>query len=168
MGRSVEDWGDRLEDHPVKTGWQLAFLTVGGIVLIGVIVMAALWGFGVVTAPWVGKGDAYQQKNSAQNWVSAQKEFHQDQNDVTSDQANIAAAKKSLSDWQKANPAPSNDPIAYTQWSQQETNYQTAIVGPQQACRNSVQDYNTASESYLTEDWKDAGLPTTLDTSLCN
>lgn len=164
MNRSAEGWSDDLEDKPVKT----IFKWIGIIFGICVVLTVAVWGIGVGLSWWGGQGDAYQQKNSAQNWVSAQKEFHQDQNDVTSDQANIATAKKTLSDWQKANPAPTNDPIAYTQWSQQETNYQTAVTGPQQACRNSVQDYNTASESYLTEDWKDAGLPITLDTSLCN
>jgi hypothetical protein len=164
MPRSVENWADRTERSPVKTVFQLVAL---GVILV-VAVMAALWGLGVVTAPWKGAGDAYQQKNSAQNWVAAQRQFHQDQNDVQADQAKIAAAKTALNGFRGANPAPTGDAIAYQQWSQQEANYQTTLTGLQQQCQNTVASYDTDAQSYLTENWRDADLPPQLDPSACD
>lgn len=164
LTRSSEEWGEDFENKPVKTTFKVIGIIFGVIVVLSV----AVWAIGVAFSWWGGEGDAYQQKNSAQNWITAQKQFHQDQNDVIADQAKIIQAKNNLAQWKAANPAPSGDPIAYEQWSKQESQYQVALTGPQQSCLNSVSDYNTNAQSYLTQDWRDASLPESLPTSDCN
>ena len=168
MGRSAKDWEDRLEDHPAKTTFQIVFLAVGGLLVIGLIATGVLWSTGVIFSGVKGKGDAVVQNNSAQNWTTAQRTFHSEYNLVEADKAKIATAKTNLDQWKAANPAPTNDPIAYQQWSQQESNYQTSLIGPQQECLNTVADYNTNAKSYLTQDWRDASLPESLPTSDCS
>lgn len=162
--KGVSWWEDRFGRRPVRTSLQLAL----GVAAAAVVVVAMLWVTGVVTVPWVGTGDAYRQKESAQNWIAAQRRFRQELNDVDAANAKIQAAKQQLATFTDHNPAPSSDPIAYQQWSQEQNNYQTAVTGPQQECQNTVADYNTDAQSYLTEDWRDAALPLHLDPSVCN
>lgn len=162
MAKSAERWADDLENKPVRT----IVKAVAIVVAVVVVIFAILWGFGVVSAPWKGKGDAYREKESAQNWINAQRTFHQQFNDVQAYQAKIASAKTQLDDFTKVHPNVGNgtpfDPLL-----QQQSNLQTTVTGLQQSCQNTVADYNTNAQSYLTQDWRDAGLPEQLDLSMC-
>lgn len=162
--RSAEEWGEDLEDKPVKTIFK--WIVIGFCTIV--VLLVAVWGLGVAFSWWQGQGDAYQQKNSSQNWTSAQHSFLQQYNTEKQYVSEIAQARKKLNDWEKANPEPQGDPAAQTIWSQQEQGYQTPIDGFQQECQTTVTNYNTDSQSYLTEDWKSANLPPTLSLSDCN
>lgn len=160
MGRSLEDWGDDLEDHPGRT-----LLTIGIWVVIGVFVLVSLvWGLKTGFSYWWGQAGATQQKNSSQNFVEQESRFHNDQNAVTADQAKIVAAKAALTQFTTANP---NYATSFT-LSQQYGNLTTTVTGLQQGCQNEVADYNDAASEFLSADWRDAGLPSILSPNLCN
>jgi len=166
MPRSMSDWEREAEDRPVLTAKKIWFWTIGIVVATGVIVTVALWGFGVWTAPWKGQGDAYQQKHSASNWVSAQRGFHQKFNDVQGYKAKLVSARAELAAFDQAHPNVGNG-TPYDPLLNQRTNLETTVTGLEQQCQNTVQAYNTDAESYLTEDWRDAKLPSRLETSEC-
>jgi hypothetical protein len=162
MSRSARDWTEELESRPVVTILKWALWP---IVLISLVVVA-FWMFGVLTAPWQGKGDARQEKNSSQNWTSAQREFHREANDVDAFKAKIATAKQDITNYERAHTVIGND-TPYDPVAQQDNNLRTVLSGLQQQCVNVVSSYNTDARSYLTEDWRDADLPDHLDPNVC-
>jgi hypothetical protein len=161
MRRSAEEWADDLEGKPLVTGFKILGILLG----TGIVIVMILWGFGVITAPWKGQGDAYQQKNSAQNWVAAQKTFHTEFNDVEAYKAKIAQSQKDITAYEIAHPQANGTP--FDPAAQQDANLHTVLTGLQQQCQNTVADYNTNAESYLTESWRDAQLPDHLDPATC-
>lgn len=162
MRRSANDWAEDLVNKPVVAGLKILGLLLG----VGIVITVILWGFGVVASPWKGAGDAYQQKNSAQNWIAAQKGFNQQDEDIKADTAKIAIAKQDIAAYEQAHPNIGTgtpfDPVA-----QQDTNLHTTLTGLQQVCLTTVAGYNTDAESYLTQDFKGAGLPDRQDPSAC-
>lgn len=165
MRRTMSDWEQEAEDRPVVTTLKFWFWTVAIVVVTGVAVTAALWVTGVATAPWKGKGDAYQEKHSSGNWVAAQRAFHQQYNDVQGYKAKIAAAKQELAAVQAQYPTSNGTP--YDPGAQQVANARATLTGLTQQCQNTVTGYNTDAQSYLTQDFRDAGLPERLDPAEC-
>lgn len=162
MSKSVDDWAEDFEDHPVRTTVKGFAIVIGVILVIG----SVIWGLTVVFSGAKGQGDGVIRKNSAQNWISAQTAFHQQYESVKTAQVKIGAAKKSVEDFKRENPNIGNgtpwDPMA-----QQYGNLQTTLTGLQQGCMNTVSQYNTDAESYLTEEFRDAQLPDRLDPKMC-
>jgi hypothetical protein len=163
LWRSADGWASDFQRKPGIT----VFKAVFWIVLLGVFVVVVLWTTGVVTAPWKGKGDAYIQKNSADNWVAAQRTFHQENNDYTADLVKIRDAKTALTQFE-AGAKPHPNSIAAFQWQQQDTNLRTTLTGLEQGCEQVAANYATDAQSYLTESFRDAGLPATLDAAACS
>lgn len=161
MRRSMDDWAEEAESRPVATGLKWWF---GGIALV-VVTVVGLWVFGVFSSPLKGKGDAYQQKNSSSNWVTAQRGFHQLNNSFETFKTQVADAKQALADVQAQYPTSNGTP--YDPGAQQVANARTTLTGLTQQCQNVVTQYNTDSQSYLTQDFKDEGLPEKLDPAAC-
>lgn len=136
-----------------------------GIAALLVVTAIVLWGTGVLGSWFKGKGDAYQQKNSSANWVAAQRNFHQLENSFETFKVQVADAKQTLDDVQKQYPTSNGTP--YDPGAQQVANARTVLTGLTQQCQNTVTQYNTDSKSYLTQDFKDAGLPEKLDPAAC-
>ena len=160
MRRSAEDWAEEWASRPVAT----TLKAVCGVLAAGLVLAVILWGFGVLVAPWEGQGDAHREKNSAANWVAAQRAFHQERNDVTAFQAKIATAKRDLEAFEQNHPS---NGTPYDPNAQQDQNLHATLTGLQQQCVNTVATYNTDAQSYLTEDWRDTDLPTQLDPTMC-
>lgn len=162
MGKSTEEWAESFEDHPVATSVKGVVIVIAVMLVLG----AGVWGLGVAFSWWKGQGDGYQQKNSAQNWIAAQRAFHQEYNDVQAYGQKITLAKQQLDAFQKAHPQVGNG-TPYDPLAQQEGNLQTTLTGLQQQCMNTVAQYNTDAKAYLTEDWRDASLPSQLEPGMC-
>jgi hypothetical protein len=162
MFRSADGWADDFQRKPVVT----FFKVVAWIVLLILLVVGAVWGFRTGFSYWWGKGDAYQQKQSAQNWVAAQRGFHQEVSDYQADLSKITDAETALRHFETG-AAPDPDTIAGFEWQQQDTNLRTTVTGLRQQCQQVVASYSTDSLSYLTMSFKDAGLPTELDGTRC-
>jgi hypothetical protein len=160
MRRSIDDWMDDVESRPVVTGLKVLF----GFLALAVLIAVGLWFLGVVASPWQGKGDAKKDKNSAANWIAAQRGFHQEREDVTAFQAKIATARQDLQAFEQSHPS---NGTPYDPNAQQAQNLRTTLTGLQQQCVNTVATYNTDAQSYLTEDWRDADLPDHLDPAAC-
>jgi nitrogen fixation-related uncharacterized protein len=122
-------------------GWIIAC-----IVMI-LVISAVLFGLGVVTAPWAGKGRAYQQQQSSNNRIFAQQQFQDLYNDY---QATVAKIPTYIQ------LAKSGDTAATTN-----------LAGLTSHCADVVGQYNAASGKYLTKDFRDANLPDQLDYNAC-
>jgi hypothetical protein len=121
-------------------------LVVIGVCLAFVAVIAGAWLLSVVLAEPVGRGEAYKQKESANNRVFAQERFQQlsEEYDATLVRIDQAAAARATS-------------------PEAETRFQ----GLQAYCAQVVATYNTAAKSYRTRDFRDAGLLDHLDANRC-
>lgn len=138
-------------------------------VFVAFVLAATIMGLRTNFSYWWGRQQAEQTKNSAQNWTSAQAAFHQEANDVTGFTTKIAAAKQALTDFDKTHPnLTAEDGLTGYTDAQARQGLTSNLAGLQQQCVNTVTEYNTQSQSYLTEDWKDADLPNKLDSSACD
>jgi hypothetical protein len=161
MGRN--SWEKGFDKRPVRTGLRLTLAVVGCVLLVAAIV----WGVTVVVSGIKGQGDSVIKKNSADNFISAQATFERDNETYKTFLAQIKDAKQQLDAFkQEHGTAPNGTP--YDPTLDQENNLQTALTGLKQQCQNTVTDYNTKSRSYLSEDFKDNGLPESLDPTLCS
>jgi hypothetical protein len=161
MRRSMDDWAEEAESRPVATSLKVWF----GVIALVVVTFVALWGTGVLTSWFKGKGDAYQQKNSSSNWVNAQRGFHDLDNKFETYKTQVEDAKAALAEVQKQYPTSNGTP--YDPGAQQVANARTTLTGLTQQCQNVVTQYNTDSQSYMTQDFKDAQLPEKLDPAAC-
>lgn len=122
--------------------WVILLIVIG---LIGAVV----WGISVATSGVKGQGDGIIKNNSAENWIKQQAKFEDLYAEYESTQVRIDQFK-TVAD---ANP---NDAIA-------QTNYNGQISH----CTDVVAEYNAATRSFLSEDWKSIDLPPSLDPSDC-
>lgn len=159
MARDLENWADRLERRPTMTVLQLGLVAIGVIAIL----TAVIWGLATGGSYWWGRGGAIQQKNSTQNFVSAQAQFHRDLNAIAADKVKITAAQKVVDQFTQAHAGFQGNGTPYDPLAQQLANDNEVLTGLAQGCQNEVADYNTAAESYLSADWRDANLPDHLD-----
>jgi hypothetical protein len=160
----VDEWDEEFNARPVAT----TMLMIGIVIAIILMVIAVVWSVVTGFSYWWGQGNAQQEKNSAQNWTRAQVSFHQQVNDYDGYLKKIAQAKQALTDFDKLHPnLTGEDGLVGMQDTQARQSLTVNLAGVQQQCINVVSDYNTASEGYLTEDWKDADLPSRLDSNAC-
>lgn len=122
-------------------------------VIIGLVVIAAIswgvWAFNVATSEIKGQGDGVIKNNSAENWIEQQAKFEKLHAEYESTLVRIDQFQTIA----LANP---NDAIA-------QTNYNGQISH----CTDVVADYNAATRSFLSQDWKSIDLPATLDPTDC-
>lgn len=142
-----EKWYD--SDSPTRLAWGFGrwFATIFIVITIfSMLVTAAGWAFGVWTAPWKGRGEAYKKQQSAVNRVFAQQQFHDLNEDYQATLAKLPVYRRSAS-------------TSY----QAQVNYQGLVSH----CMDVVAEYNAASKKYLTKDFKDYDLPVTLSPAAC-
>jgi hypothetical protein len=121
------------------------FNEIGAVVLTVLALIAiplAIWAASVAAAPLFGKGEAFKQKESAVNRVFAQGYFQTTAKEIKATQAKInqLAATKPRS-------------------LEQEVRYE----GLRSYCAGLIGDYNAKSETYTTQQFKDASLPASFD-----
>lgn len=159
MGRNT--WEKGFDKRPVRTGLRLTAALIGSLMLLG----AGVWGVRVLLSGPKGGGDGVIQKNSSDNWINAQTQFHQDFQTYTTYLTQITDAAKTLADYEKQ-PRPT-DGLGSMTWQEQDKNLRTTLTGLSQQCQNTVTDYNTRSKAFLSKDFKDDGLPDQLDATQC-
>lgn len=145
---STEKWYD--SDDPVRWGWGVGRWTatiVLALALFGGLLTVAGWAFGIWTAPWAGRGNAYKQQQSSTNRIFAQQLFHDLYTDYQATVAKLPLYKQQA-----------------TQGYAQQANYDGLVSH----CLNVVGQYNSAAGKYLTKDFRDADLPITLNNAECN
>jgi hypothetical protein len=157
--KSADGWGRNFEDKPVATTIKLFAI----VLAVGFVFTAVIWGVGSGFSYWWGRGGAVQEKNSTSNFISAQAQFHRDLNAIEADRTKIQGAQASLDQWNQQHPNFQGNGTPYDPLAQQQANDQEALQGLQMGCANEAADYNTAAQSYLSADWRDAGLPDHLD-----
>jgi len=155
---------DFAERHPVA----YVLTWVFSIIFVVFVIAAVIMGIKTSFSYWWGQQGAQQEKNSSSNWTSAQVSFHRQANDYDGYLKKIAQARQALADFDKLHPnLAGEDGLVGMQDTQARQSLTVNLTGVQQQCVNTVNDYNTASEGFLTADWKDADLPSRLDASAC-
>ena len=158
----VDRWERRFETKPARTGmWAIS----GGIVFV-LLIIALLWGLGVIASPVRGAGDAYSQKNGAGNFISAQRGFVADNNEYKATKLKIIDARKVVAE-DKASPLPTDGLAAY-EHEQRVTSDSATVQQLTQHCQDVAADYNTRAGSYLSQDFLGADLPVQLDPAACS
>ncbi|AWY05716.1 hypothetical protein SEA_GRETCHEN_28 [Microbacterium phage Gretchen] len=119
------------------------------LLTLGVLTVLALpaigWGVGVAVSGPKGQGDAYAQKNSAQNWTAAQARFEELYADIVATDRKITVAAE-----QKA--ADPGDKTAADTY-----------LGTVNYCISAVGEYNAEARKYLAADFRAADLPAQID-----
>lgn len=119
------------------------------ILIIAGLIGAAIWGITVATSGVKGQGDGIIKNNSADNWIKQQGKFEDLYAEYESTQVRIDVFKEAADE----NPNSAID----------QTNYNGQISH----CTDVVAEYNAATRSFLSEDWKSIDLPPTLDPTDC-
>lgn len=112
---------------------------VGLLLLFGAIA-AGLWAFGVFTADIKGRGELVKTNKSAVNRIGKQEMFEQLYADINGYPPKIKVQREAV----KA------DPSEITR---------TNLVGLQQQCIDTVQQYNAEARKVTSRDWRSADLP---------
>lgn len=128
----------------VKEG---AKVLVGSLVFLGIVAVigAVIWGFGVLTAPIKGKGDAAKINYSAENWTQKQAMFQHSYNGIIGFDKEITRYKEAI--------ASGDD----------DRMNKELLNGVTAACNAEVTKYNAESNVYLSQDWKSINLPSQID-----
>lgn len=136
------------------------------LALVVIVLPLALWAAGVFTSGIHGKGEAIKQKNNAGNWTSAQAQFERDFADFQKFQVQATGAQTALDQFNRDHPA---NPNAMPGDPNEEKRNQLSddLSGVVQQCGNTAADYNTAARSYLSEQFRAADLPPSLDPADC-
>lgn len=146
MNQRKEDWRDSRHVMGLSAGW-----AVFGVVLV-LLIVGAIWGGSVLLSNITGSGNAIKQNQSAGNRIEQQAHFEDLAAEFDGYTSKITLAKQGVKD-------------ASTTIDKQIA--ATNLQGIQQACIDTAQEFNAASRKYLARDWKSAGLPATLDRSVC-
>lgn len=143
MVRDRTPWHE--SDNPltvVRGGTWRGMIWVLAVVVFFALISGAFFVGRTLLAEPAGRAGAYQQKESANNRIFAQQQFEELAAEITATQAKIAAAGK----------VRETSPEA-------EIRYQGLIS----YCASTAAQYNAASRSYTTEQFKAADLPASYD-----
>lgn len=150
----MSNWNDYRDDR--RDFDRAARWTLGRIILVWVIVIAvalgigaAIWGITVATSGVRGQGDGVIKNNSAENWIKQQAKFE----DL---HAEYESTLVRIDQFQKIALENPNDAIAQTNFNGQVSH-----------CTDVVAEYNAATRSFLSQDWKSIGLPPSLEANDC-
>lgn len=141
----MSNWHDNPNSDKVarSAAWRIMVFVILAVLFVGLI-SAGFWAFRVATAPVKGQGEAYVQKESAENRIASQARFEDLYADIKATDAKLASAKQA---------AKSGDVIKQTEY--------TGLVN---YCLDVVADYNAESRKYLAADFKAIDLPYQIDT----
>lgn len=119
-------------------------LTVLSIVFV-IALSVGIWVARVGTSGIRGQGNAVIQKNSAQNWTSAQARFESLYAEIVATDRKVTVA----ADYLAKHPGDKTATDTY--------------VGTQNVCLSFVADYNAAARTYLAADFRAVDLPAQID-----
>jgi len=144
---------NRDERRQIDSDIRWGFGRILGIVLAVIMVVALISVGGYLLTLALsgpkGQGDGIIKNNSSENWIKQQAKFEDLFAEYESTQVRINQFKTIA----EANP---NDAIAQTNYNGQVSH-----------CTDVVAEYNAATRSFLSEDWKSVGLPPKLDPDDC-
>lgn len=159
-------WDDfRRETPDGPSTLKMVVLAVVAILFV-IVLPLVLWLGGVFASGPIGKGEAYKQKNNAGNWTSAQAQFERDFADFQKFQTQATGAQTALDRFNRDHPA-NPDAAPGDPNEEQRSQLTNDLAGIVQQCGNTAADYNTAARSYLSEQFRAADLPPSLDPADC-
>lgn len=117
------------------------------IFVVTIIIIAGCWLAAVALSGPVGQGEAHIKKNNSDNRIGQNSVFFDLKNDYDQTVNKIPVYVEQ---------AKSGDPAA-----------RTNLAGLRSHCLDVVGQYDAQSGKYISKDFKDAGLPVSLDPSAC-
>lgn len=135
-------WEQREAQFERRPGWTIGKWIVGVVVFI-MLLSTAIWGFGVLTAPVSGRGEAVKRIESAENRIFKQEMFEELYQDVGAYQAQLAALGKGTE------------------------NYATIKQGLINKCLDTVATYNAEARKVSSAKFRSIDLPESLTGEEC-
>lgn len=150
----------------LKDGATGVAIVIGSIVGIGAI-GAGIWAVDVATSNVHGRGNQIKQVNSNVNRTQWYIHFYDQKTAYESQVAAVKLAKENLAQFNKDNPPGTPDPTNAI--SQTRAEDETNLTGAKQQCVSTATAYNNDTlKTRVGAQFKDSGLPETLDATACN
>lgn len=137
-----DSWRDERRELNRVGRWGIGWWIV--IVVVGLLISGAVWGLTVALSGPRGQGDAIIEKNSAENWVAAQKEFEDRYQEILASDRRIDTA------------------FAAKTASPDDRTVEQNFYGTVSYCQTIVGEYNALARSFLSEDFRAADLPSEI------
>jgi hypothetical protein len=146
----------------IAAGWVALCVVLAGVIAIA----CGVWYFGVATSGVHGRGEQTKQVNGATNRTQWYSHFFDLKTAYDGQVEAVKLARQQLATFNHDNPPGTPDPIG--QIGQTRAQDQTNVTGAQQQCVNSAAAYNNDSlKTLVGAQFKDAGLPDSLDPKNC-
>lgn len=142
--------------HPV--------LAVVGGVLAVLLLSGITWAGSVLLAPVFGFGDAVKKTVTGTNILDQYEHFLTLDKDIRGEAQAAQLAQQKLDAFNKQYPPSPSESFTI---SEQRTNLQSDVTGPQQICMTNVAEYNNEAKAYTRTAFKDNRLPDSFDPAAC-
>lgn len=155
----IEDTGDDLVVHWGKI---LGFVVI--VILVLTAIQFAVWGLGIVTAPWAGRQNVHRIINKPNNIIAVNNSFFTLNGDIATDAQNLKTAAAQADAHRKAT-ADKPDPTGAIE--QEQADLDTTVTGLSAHCAGLVQQYNNDAVNYTKAAFLSSNLPATQDPTQC-
>ncbi len=155
----VEDRGDDVVVH----GWRIAGLLLVVLLVLGAI-QFAVWGLGIVTAPWVGRQNVHRVINAPSNQIFQYEHFFTLDADIHADAANLKTEERQAAQHRK-DTAGQPDPAGAN--ATEQARLDSVVTGTSAHCQANVQTYNNDAREYTKDTFLSHQLPSSEDPTQC-
>lgn len=161
MSKTLEDkWDDEIDRWTPRRIKAWVWVLIAAVILLPMLV----WGISVATSSVRGSGDIVQQRNDADNRISAQAFFEDTYATIKAQDLKLTEAQADLEEFIATNPQPSSSDLVQVQlYTQQLKAKQTTVTGLQQICLTAVGSYNAEARKTIRGDWRSEDLPYQID-----
>ncbi len=161
MSKTLEDkWDDEFERWTPRRIKAWIWVLIAAVIILPMLV----WGISVATSGVRGSGDIVQQRNDADNRISAQAFFEDTYATIKAQDLKLTEAQADLDEFIATTPQPSSSDLVQVQlYTQQLKAKQTTVTGLQQICQDAVGSYNAEARKTIRGDWRSEDLPYQID-----
>jgi hypothetical protein len=132
----------------VRMAWKIGI----GVIVAAIVVTIAVWGLGIVTAPWVGRQNAHRTINNPTNQIFQYNHFFQLDADIHADATNLKTQETVLANTSKPQPG---DIVSEQTYQELVTN----VTGLSAQCEALIAQYNNNAVAYTTATFRSHSLP---------
>ena len=161
MSKTIEEkWDDEINRWTPRRVKTWIWVLIAAVIILSV----AGWGISVATSGVRGSGEIVQQRNDADNRISAQAFFEDTYATIKAQDLKLTEAQADLNEFIATNPQPSSSDLVQVQlYTQQLKGKQTTVTGLQQICQDAVASYNAEARKTIRAEWRSPDLPYQID-----
>ena len=152
MSKHQEEW-DELADMPPRRVFKIVIIT---IIVLAIVIPLLSWGWSVLTAPVVGKGEQWKQIHDATNITFQYEHFFTLDADIRSQLRNLESARQEAAAFDKQYAPSATESFTI---SEQRGQKQANVTGLRQILQQNIATYNNDARTYTKARFLDAKLP---------